>query len=58
MALYLGNNKKLKVRVNNSIYKLIVPVSSQIVDKVRLLSFDNYVLKDSNGVYLTAKEAK
>lgn len=57
MALFLGGNK-LKIRIDSSICRLIVPASSQTTEGVRLVSLDKYVLKDSNGVYLTAKEVK
>lgn len=55
MALYLGNNK-VKINLANELLCLIIPSSSPFVNGILLLSFDNYILKDSNGVYLTAKE--
>lgn len=56
MAIYLGNSGALKIVTSQGICRLIIPSSSPIVNGVMLLSFDNYILKDSNGVYLTAKE--
>lgn len=53
MALYLGNNK-LKININNGRYQLIIPPSQPTVNGILLLSYDNYILKDSNGLYLTA----
>lgn len=55
MALYLGS-EKVKISLANELFGLIIPSSSPFVNGIVLLSFDNYILKDSNGVYLTAKE--
>jgi len=55
MALYLGN-KIFKIILNNTIYNLIV--SSSITNGINLLSSDNYILKDINGILLTAKESE
>lgn len=52
MALYLGS-EKIKIMSSDNIYHLIIP--SPIPNNV-LLSLDNYILKDANGVYLVAKE--
>ena len=52
MSLYLGSSERLKVVLNNTTYYLIMPM----INSVRLLSNDGYVLKDFNGLYLTAKE--
>lgn len=56
MALYLGSSEKLKINSANTICSLIIPSSSPILNGIILKSFDDYILKDSNGVYLTAKE--
>ena len=61
MALYLGNSTKLKINSSkNGILRLNIPIvsSSPIVNGVMLKSFDNYILKDLNGLYLTIKEDK
>lgn len=58
MALYSGSSK-CKVILNNVVYRLFIPTTS--VDTsggIRLLSSDNYILQDSNGVYLTAKDGE
>lgn len=55
MALYLGGDK-LKIRLDNSIRKIIVPVSSQSTGDTRQASLDKYILKDSNEAYITEKE--
>lgn len=52
MALYLGS-EKIKIIFSDGIYHLIIP--SPIPNNA-LLSFDNYILKDANGVYLVAEE--
>lgn len=56
MALYLGNSGKLKVQTLSGVCHFIVSSVSSILSKITLKSSDNYILKDSNGVYLTAKE--
>ena len=58
MALYLGSSGELKVYLNNIAYVfnlVSIPSSTNII---RLLSSDNYILKDCNGVYLTVKEGE
>ena len=56
MSLYLGNSKKLKVNLNNVIYRFMLFSENPITNGIRLLSSDNYTLKDSNGLYLTVKD--
>ena len=51
MALYLGDNK-IKVNINGKICGLKLSLDASSFESVRLLSFDQYVLKDSNGIYL------
>jgi hypothetical protein len=55
MALYLGGHK-LKVNLNNILYKFNIYSAIAILNGIKLLSSDDYILKDSNGVYLTAKK--
>lgn len=55
MALYLGNNK-VKININNVIYSMKLFSETLITNGIRLLSSEGYILKDSNGLYLTAKE--
>lgn len=57
MGLYLGANK-LKITSANGSCRLIIPSSTPFVNGILLLSSNNYILKDSNGVYITAKEDK
>ena len=56
MSLYLGNSEKLKVNLNNAIYSFKSFSENPITNGIRLLSSDNYTLKDFNGIYLTVKE--
>lgn len=57
MALYLGSNKQ-KIVLDGTSCNLNLYTNTIITNGGLLLSFDNYLLKDSNGVYLTVKEAK
>lgn len=56
MALYLGSSNELKINLNGVVYRLNLFSATSITDYVRLLSSDNYILTDSNGLYLTSKE--
>lgn len=56
MGLYLGSSEKLNISIANTVCSLIVPSVIPMLNGVALLSYDSYVLKDSNGIYLTAKE--
>lgn len=56
MGLYLGNSGKLRLILNGVVYKLNVYTGEQIINGIRLLSSDNYILKDMNGEYLTVEE--
>lgn len=56
MALYLGSSDKLKINLDDIIYNLNLFSTTPITNGIRLLSLDNYTLKDSNGLYLTIKE--
>ena len=56
MALYLGNSEKLKINLDNVVYFLNLFSENHITNGVRLLSSEGYILKDSNGLYITSKE--
>lgn len=58
MALYLGSSDKQKVVLNGAAYCLNLFTQVAITNGIRLLSSDNYILKDSNGLYLTVKESE
>ena len=55
MALYISG-EKLKINLDNIVYCLNLFSETPIVNGVRLLSSEGYILKDSNGLYLTTKE--
>lgn len=57
MALYLGSEKK-KINLNNIKYYLNFFNTAPITNGAVLKSSDNYILKDSDGLYLTVKEAE
>lgn len=54
MALYLGSDV-IKINLNGVAYRLNLFSTVPISDAIRLLSSDGYILKDSTGVYITAK---
>lgn len=57
MALYLGSDKiNRKVILNNIEYCFRLFTKTPMTNGIRLLSSDDYTLKDSNGLYLTVKE--
>ena len=57
MALYLGGNKS-KIISGNGVYSLNLFFATPIANSIKLLSAEGYILKDSNGLYLTAKEGE
>lgn len=52
MALYLGSDKR-KIILDSVVYRFNLFTEAPITNSIRLLSSDNYILKDSNGLYLT-----
>lgn len=56
MALYLGSSEGLKIYLNGVEYCLNLYSTVPITNGIRLLSSEDYILKDSSGLYLTAKE--
>lgn len=58
MALYLGNSEKLKVFSNYLVYNFNLFFEKPIINNIRLLSSDNYTLKDFDELYLIPKEDK
>lgn len=55
MALYMGN-EQVKLWLGEVPYCLNLVSSTLILNGVRLLTLDGYILRDLNGRYLTAKE--
>lgn len=58
MALYLGSDKKRKIYLNGVMYKLNLFSEIPILNGIKLLSSDGYILKDINGLYLTVKDGE
>lgn len=58
MGLYLGNSERLKIHLDNATFCLNFYSEIPIINGVVLLSSDNYTLKDTNGLYLTAKDGE
>ena len=57
MSLYLGNSEKLKIRIDNVVYTLNLFSEVPITNFAKILSLDGFMLKDSNGVFLTVEES-
>lgn len=57
MALYLGSDK-VKINLDGLVYNLNLFSSTIILNGVKLLSSEEYILRDCNGLYLTAKESE
>lgn len=57
MALYLGSDM-IKININGASYHLNLFSDVPIINGIKLLSSEGYVLKDINGLYLTAKESE
>lgn len=57
MAIFLGD-KKVKLYFDNIVHSLKFSEVAPVITGVKLLSSDGYTLKDSNGLYLTAKESE
>ena len=52
MALYLGSSGKQKIYLNNIAYVLNLFTITPSINRAVLLSSDNYILQDCNGIYL------
>lgn len=53
MALYLGS-EKVKINLNGTACHLNFYTSTLILNGIKLLSSDDYMLTDKNGLILTA----
>lgn len=54
MALYLGSDK-IKINLNGVVYCLNLFSSTSTIEDINLLTIDNYILTDANGLYLLMK---
>lgn len=52
MALYLGSSNKLNINSNGVACRLNLFSITNVTNDVRLLSSDNYILQDFDGIYL------
>lgn len=52
MAIYIGSTK-CKLALGEKICGLNIPTPIAVTNGIRLLSSDDYILKDINNVYLT-----
>lgn len=57
MALYLGS-ERWQINLNGKKYYLNLFSAIPSLNGMKLLSSDGYILKDSNGLYLTSKESE
>lgn len=57
MALYIGETK-VEFNLGSIQYIVNASFATPIINTVMLLSSDKYILKDSNGTYLTAKDGE
>jgi hypothetical protein len=55
MGLYIGSAKQ-KLILNGETLCLNIPTAIPITNGDLLLSSDDYILKDMNGLYLTVKK--
>lgn len=55
MALYLGG-EKVRIRIDGAESKIEFYSENLITNGVLVLSADDYILQDVEGVYITAKE--
>ena len=56
MSLHFGSSEKQKIILDGVPYYLNLFTKIIITNGNMLLSSDGYILQDSNGLYLTAKE--
>lgn len=57
MAIHLGSSEKLNIIFLDGRWMLATPaIVAPMTDGIKLLTFDNYILKDSQGLYLTIEE--
>jgi hypothetical protein len=57
MALYLAGDK-VKINLDNIKYCLKLFSTTSILNGIKLLTKDGYILKDANGLFITAKESE
>ena len=58
MALYIGKGQKVKIATEKGSCRVKYVYIKPNTDNIKLISQDDYLLTDLNGLYLTAKEDK
>ena len=58
MGLYIGSQLQKLVLNNKEVFLELYTPNFIITNGIRLLSNDNFILKDNNGLYLTIKEGE
>lgn len=56
MALYLGSSGKRKVILGGITYESKFFTNTDITNGIKLLSSENLILTDANGLYLTVED--
>ena len=58
MAIYLGSSEKLQISLDDIKCYLGLYADPPITNGDRLLSVEENILKDANGLYVTVKESE
>lgn len=58
MGLYLGSSKKQKISINGTKCHFNIISLEPTNNNVGLISSDNYILMDLNGLYIVPKETQ
>lgn len=55
MALAMGNDK-VRIYLDGVLYRLNLYSATPIANGILLVTADDYIIKDVNGLFITAKE--
>ena len=55
MAIYVGGQKH-KFILDGRVFGFNISIPNSITDNIKLLSSENYILKDTDDVYLTLEK--
>lgn len=56
MILRIGSSNGLQIHLGDKVWRINPITAGPILEGVMLLSSNDFILTDSNGLYLTAKE--
>ena len=56
MVLHVGSSDGQKIHLDGKTYSLNILIKTIITEGALILSSDDYILQDSNELYLTIKE--